>query len=269
VEQLKKTPSDNALREQIIKLVPTLKPAPALPDAAITFEGRAQFAFNSAKSENDFLVAAQEYEKAVAAAPWVPGYYADLCTIYEKAGKFEAAKRHCGFYLTSLTDPAQITDVKRRIAGLEFGIEKALVEPRAPNLARLQGTWVKAAGEMVQYYRLLAEGDTIKISAYQYVTPGEGTVRLDPAFWGEYRLKAAKGEFAGVYVAGTQIKACTGRETPAVATLSADGNEITLTTTGWYDNPSIWDPRGWNTADTKSCAYDSTVIGRFVIRKQP
>lgn len=125
VEQLQKSPTDNALREKIIKLAPTFKPAPALPDAAITFEGRAQFAFKSAKSEGDYLAAAQEYEKAVAAAPWVLGYYTDLCTIYEKAGKFEDAKRHCGFYLTGLTDPAQMTDVKRRIAGFEFGIEKA------------------------------------------------------------------------------------------------------------------------------------------------
>lgn len=124
-EQLQKAPGDNALRERIIKLGAGIKPAPALPDTAVTFEGRAQFAFRSAKSEGDFLAAAQEYEKAVAAAPWVPGYYSDLCTIYEKAGKFADAKRHCGFFLIGLTDPAQATDVKRRIAGLEYGIEKA------------------------------------------------------------------------------------------------------------------------------------------------
>lgn len=133
-QQLQKTPTDDALREKIIKLARTMKPAPALPDTAVAFEGRAQFAFRSAKSEGDFLAAAHEYEKAVATAPWVPGYYADLCTIYEKAGKFEDAKRHCGFYLTGLTDPTQITDVKRRIGGLEFGIEKA----RRPSF---QGKW--------------------------------------------------------------------------------------------------------------------------------
>lgn len=125
VQQLQKTPNDNALREKIIKLARTLRPSPTVPDTAVAFEGRAQFAFRNAKSENDFLAAAQEYEKAVAVAPWVPGYYADLCTIYEKAGKYEDAKRHCGFYLIGLTDPAQMTDVKRRIGGLEFGIEKA------------------------------------------------------------------------------------------------------------------------------------------------
>lgn len=139
VEHLQKTPNDNAVRERIIKLASTLKPAPALPDTANTFEGRAQFAFKSAKSENDFLVAAQEYEKAVAAAPWVPGYYADLCTIYEKASKLEDAKRHCGFYLISLTDPVQITDVKRRMAGLDFGIEKTGRDKAA--LGWLLGEW--------------------------------------------------------------------------------------------------------------------------------
>lgn len=136
VQQLQKSPNDNALREKIIKLARTMRPAPALPDTAIAFEGRAQFAFRSAKSEGDFLAAAQEYEKAVAVAPWVPGYYADLCTIYEKAGKFADAKRHCGFYLTGLTDSAQMTDVKRRIAGLEFGIEQAN-SPRGRAIAML------------------------------------------------------------------------------------------------------------------------------------
>jgi hypothetical protein len=35
VEQLQKTPGDHALREKIIKLAPTLKPPPALPDAQV------------------------------------------------------------------------------------------------------------------------------------------------------------------------------------------------------------------------------------------
>ena len=130
VEQLQKTPGDHALREKIIKLAPTLKPPPALPDAAVAFEGRGQFAFRSAKSEADYLVAAQEYDKAVAMAPWVLDSYFNLCTIYEKAGRLEDAKRHCGFYLMGLSDPAQMTEIKRRIAGLEFGIEKTATEKR-------------------------------------------------------------------------------------------------------------------------------------------
>ena len=125
VTQLQKSPTDNALREKIIKLAASMKPAPAVPDEGIRFEGRGQYAFKAAKTEADALAAAQEYEKAVAAAPWVLGYYSDLCTIYDKAGKPADAKRNCSFYLIGLSDPDRITDTKRRIAGLEFGIEKA------------------------------------------------------------------------------------------------------------------------------------------------
>ena len=125
VEQLQKTPSDNALREKIIKLVPTIKPAPALPDEAQRREGRGKFAFKNAKSNDDYLSAAREYEEAVGIAPWVTGYYSDLCTIYEKAEKYVEAKRNCEFSLIGLTDPSQVNEIKQRIAGLEFGIEKA------------------------------------------------------------------------------------------------------------------------------------------------
>lgn len=128
VTQLQTTPSDNVLRERIIKLAATMKPVPVVPDDGIRFEGRGQYAFKAAKSEADYLAAAQEYEKAVAAAPWVLGYYSDLCTIYDKAGKPADAKRNCSFYLIGLTDPDRITDTKRRIAGLEFGIEKAATD---------------------------------------------------------------------------------------------------------------------------------------------
>lgn len=124
VEQLQKNPADNALREKIIKLALTIKPAPAVPEEAEKFEGRAQFAFKNAKSPADYLDAAREYEKAVTVAPWVPGYYADLCTIYEKAEKYEDAKRSCKLYLASNPPDTEASVTRKRISGLEFAIEK-------------------------------------------------------------------------------------------------------------------------------------------------
>lgn len=125
VQKLQANPADDALREKIIKQAQQLKPAPAVPEEAIEFEGRAQFAFNSAKAAGDYLAAAREYEKAISIAPWVSGYYSDLCTIYQKADKLEDAKRNCEFSLIGLIDAVQITDIKRRIAGLKYGIEQA------------------------------------------------------------------------------------------------------------------------------------------------
>ena len=131
VEQLQKTPNDNALRERIIKLALTVKPSPALPDDAVRYTGRAIFVYKTAKSEADYLDAAREYERAVASAPWVANYYAELCTIYEKASKYAEAKRACDFALIGTTDSSQAVDLKQRIAGLEIGIERNSAGARA------------------------------------------------------------------------------------------------------------------------------------------
>ncbi len=96
-----------------------------MPTEAEKFEGRAQFAFGHAKLPADYLDAAREYEKAIAAAPWVAGYYADLCTIYEKAENYTEAKKSCEFFLASSPSAQDASDVRKRIAGLEFAIEKA------------------------------------------------------------------------------------------------------------------------------------------------
>lgn len=166
VGKLQQNPDDGVLREKIIKLARTVKPAPTVPDTAVEFEGRAQFAFKNAKSNDDYLAAAREYENAVTAAPWATGYYSDLCTIYEKAGKFEDAKHNCEFSLIGLTDAAQITDIKRRIAGLKYGIEQnspSAVAERENNrgrkfLANLEGgvwstkVWEGSMGEGVSMY---------------------------------------------------------------------------------------------------------------------
>jgi len=124
VEQLQKTPNDNALRERIIKLAQTVKPAPALPEEALRYEGRARAAFQTARQESDYLEAAREYQAALLQAPWVAGYYTDLCTIYEKATIYAEARRSCQWALMAERDAAAGTEIKRRIAGLEFLIEK-------------------------------------------------------------------------------------------------------------------------------------------------
>jgi hypothetical protein len=117
--------SDASLREKIIKLARTIKPAPTIPEEAEKYEGRAQFAFKSAKSPADYLAAAKEYEVAIAVAPWVAGYYSDLCTIYERAEVYDKAKRNCQFFLISSPSAQEASDTRKRIAGLDFAIEKA------------------------------------------------------------------------------------------------------------------------------------------------
>jgi tetratricopeptide (TPR) repeat protein len=92
------------------------------------FEGRAEFAIKSAKTEADFLDAAKEYEKALLIAPWVPAYYFNQGIAFEKAGKLKEAKQSFETYLLAAPNAQDARDVRKRIAGLEYAIEKLAKE---------------------------------------------------------------------------------------------------------------------------------------------
>lgn len=156
VQELKGRPSDRALRERVIRLGADLRPAPALPEEALRFEGRAQFAFRNAKSEAEMLEAAREYLRAVEVAPWVAGYYNDLCVILEKANRLAEAVRACQHYIAGASEGQEVTDAKRRLAGLEFGLErqrKPAVSREAcdsfGDMYRHSGVWARAGDRHV------------------------------------------------------------------------------------------------------------------------
>jgi len=125
---LQKNPNDYALREKIIRHVQAMKPAPGVSMEAEKFEGRAEFAIKNAKTEAHFLDAAKEYEKALLIAPWVPAYYFNQGIAFEKAGKLKEAKRSFEFYLLAAPNAQDARDVRKRIAGLEYAIEKLAKE---------------------------------------------------------------------------------------------------------------------------------------------
>lgn len=124
VAQLQKRPTDDAMREKIIKLAVTMKPAPALPDEALRHEGRGNAAFKNAKAVEDFIAAAKEFDAASLVAPWVAGYYSDMCTAYEKGGALAEAYRSCWLYSLALTDEKEIREAKLRTAAIEYEYQK-------------------------------------------------------------------------------------------------------------------------------------------------
>lgn len=128
ISDLQKSPTDTALREKIIRHVQTMSPAPAIPMEVVKFEGAAEYAFKSAKitkSEADFLDAAKEYEKALLIAPWVSAYYFNQGVSFEMAGKLKDAKQSFEFYLLAAPNAQDARDVRKRIGGLEYAMEKA------------------------------------------------------------------------------------------------------------------------------------------------
>src|ERR1022692_4292727 len=78
VQQLQKTPDDNALREKIVNLARTRNPVPAVPEDARRYLARDIAAVQSAKNPADFKLALPEFRNATNVAPWWPVAYFNL-----------------------------------------------------------------------------------------------------------------------------------------------------------------------------------------------
>lgn len=99
VEQLQKTPNDDALREKIIKLATTIKPAPAIPE-----EAREPFVMGATvlKKSSDpagAVKAVDLFTQAISISPWFADAYYNRAIAREAAGQFESAIDDLRFYL--------------------------------------------------------------------------------------------------------------------------------------------------------------------------
>lgn len=131
VQQLQRTPSDNALRQTIIKLARTMRPVPALPPEAERRMARGSAAFTGATSVADYQVAAKEFELATLAAPWYGDAYYNLGVAQDKAEDYDAALRSLKF--AALASPGN-KDAEKLSYAVEFRKEKAASpEARAAN----------------------------------------------------------------------------------------------------------------------------------------
>jgi tetratricopeptide (TPR) repeat protein len=111
VEQLQKAPNDNALREKIIKLAISIKPAPAIPE-----EAREPFVMGATvlKKASDPAGASKAvdlFTQALTIAPWFSEAYYNRALARETAGQFEPAMDDLKLYLEF-----KLTDTERREA---------------------------------------------------------------------------------------------------------------------------------------------------------
>ena len=111
VEQLQKSPNDNALREKIIKLATSIKPAPAIPE-----EAREPFVMGATvlKKASDPAGASKAvdlFTQALNVAPWFADAYYNRAVAREAAGQFELAIGDLKLYLEF-----KLTDSERREA---------------------------------------------------------------------------------------------------------------------------------------------------------
>jgi tetratricopeptide (TPR) repeat protein len=144
ISDLQKNPNDTVLREKIIRHVQQMRPAPALPPETIKYEGRAEAAVQYAKTPKDYLDAAAEYKKALLIAPWVASYYFNLGVVLEKASNPAEAIKNFKLYLLAAPNVRDTVEVQKKIAGLEYQVEKATIDaqkPKFPSPQDLTGHW--------------------------------------------------------------------------------------------------------------------------------
>jgi tetratricopeptide (TPR) repeat protein len=128
ISALQKNPADYALREKIIKHVQTMSPAPAIPEEARRYLVRGRAAFKGAREVKDFNEAAEEFKKALLAAPWLTEGYYNLGIVQDKAGLYADAMQSLKLYLMAAPNAPDTEKVKELIYEIEYRQEKAARE---------------------------------------------------------------------------------------------------------------------------------------------
>jgi len=126
VQQLQKTPNDNALREKIIRLGAEIKPAPAIPEEANRSFVRGNVFQKEAKDASGYELAISAYRDALRVAPWWGDAYFNLAGTLESAGKFDEAI--ASFKLSMISVPAgsaEAREAHNRIYATEAKSEMA------------------------------------------------------------------------------------------------------------------------------------------------
>jgi len=143
VQQLQKTPNDNALREKIIKLATSIKPAPAIPE-----EAREPFVMGATvlKKSGDPSGASKAvdlFTQALNIAPWYADAYYNRAMARQAAGQFEPAIDDLKLYLGF-----KLTDAERREAQDKIYSFKA--DAQLASTAAQNAEWKKTLGELGQ-----------------------------------------------------------------------------------------------------------------------
>lgn len=183
VADLQKNPSDDVLREKIIKLALTLEPKPAVPDEAVVAAAKGKTIFTHAAktgSKDDLKAAADAFAKASLLAPWVPDYYFNQSSTFEKAGLYDDAIRALNLYLMAAPNASDASDVRGKIEGIKYEKESTAkegqqaAERQAEDLAERQQHFLHS---LVGTWKVSQSGGLS--DSYSFSTTGGNAFRID------------------------------------------------------------------------------------------
>lgn len=131
VEQLQKTPTDNVLREKIIKLGAEVKPAPAISEEARRYFVEGVTIVKSAKDTASQKLALGSFNEALKIAPWWSDAYYNLAVAQELTGQLDEAERTLKWFLLSNPGEGDARDVQDRIYAIAAKRKLAAAEVAA------------------------------------------------------------------------------------------------------------------------------------------
>lgn len=249
--------TEQQLRETIIKLARKLDPPPAVPEEAERRMARGRAAIESASSEQDFIEAATEFQKAARAAPWLPEAYFNLGVVYEKAGRYEEARRNLKLYLTAAPNASDAKQVREQLYKLEFQAEKAnrqkeeerkkVEEARVRPYEALSGAWEnpvdqRPEGRRAKYSLRITGPNHIEIWRDNDCVDFDCTSRRPRK---EFDLTVSGNELSGIRHDVTYLTRNTCKfEVPVQGVLKSNGQRIVLRFQQVYvDNCIIYERR--------------------------
>jgi TPR repeat protein len=148
----KSRPSIKTLKK-VIAIAQQMTPPPAIAEDVRRHTVRAQVLLEKASDKFGFGGAAQEYEKAMLAAPWVADSHYNLALVQEQADQFQDAMDSFKLYLLLEPNAQNIDDVQTKIYRLE--VEQEGVD----QIKELEGTWQNTKTQTI--YDAVLEGDQI------------------------------------------------------------------------------------------------------------
>lgn len=135
IEDLKRNPSNNALREKIIKLVLPMKPTPMVPENVQRNMARGTAFAQKATETTGYNKAIAEFEAAANSAPWLALAYYNLGVVQEKAALYSEAIQNLNLYLLAAPDAKNARDVRNKIYALEVDVEDLQAGKNVPEPA--------------------------------------------------------------------------------------------------------------------------------------
>ena len=119
VEQLQKTPTDNSLRERIIKLATSIEPVLAIPEAAREPFIMAGTVLKRASNRTEASKAVDLFTQSLNIAPWFADAYYNRALARETTGQFEPAIDDLKLYLEFKLTEAQRREAQDKIYSLK------------------------------------------------------------------------------------------------------------------------------------------------------